>query len=47
MHIYNVEDVTDRDTPSTISLLWDETFDLAALEINGYDALLTRLLTLH
>ena len=36
LHIYNVKDVTDRDTPSTISLLWDETFDLAALEINGY-----------
>ena len=36
LHIYNVKDVTGRDTPSTISLLWDETFDLAALEINGY-----------
>jgi len=36
LHIYNVEDVTDRDLPSTVSLLWDETFDLAALEINGY-----------
>lgn len=36
LHIYNVHDIADRDIPSTISLLWDETFDLAALEINGY-----------
>ena len=36
LHIYNVKDVTDRDLPSTVSLLWDETFDLAALEINSY-----------
>jgi hypothetical protein len=36
MHIYDVKNVTDRDRPSTLSIVWAEDGLKCALLINGY-----------
>jgi len=36
LHIYNVEDVVDKDKPCHIQIVWSENGDLAALLINKY-----------
>ncbi|KAA1257167.1 hypothetical protein LF1_55670 [Rubripirellula obstinata] len=36
LHIYNVKDVTDRDTPSTLHILWSPDANRAAIFINSY-----------
>lgn len=36
LHIYNVADVTDKDKPSTVKILWTEDLNKAFLSINNY-----------
>lgn len=36
VHIYNVENVIDRDKPSTVKILWTEDLTKALLSINNY-----------
>jgi hypothetical protein len=36
LHIYNVADVTDKDKPSTLRILWTEDLNKAFLSINNY-----------
>ena len=36
LHIYNVQNVKDRDLPSIIKILWTEDFNQAFLSINDY-----------
>ncbi|MNR21138.1 hypothetical protein D3C85_1380210 [compost metagenome] len=36
LHIYNVADVTDKDIPSTVKILWTEDLNKAFLSINNY-----------
>ncbi len=36
LHIYNVDDVIDKDKPSTIKILWSMDMTLAFLSINNY-----------
>lgn len=36
MHIYNVEDVSDKHIPNYVLILWDDACTIAALCINDY-----------
>ena len=36
LHIYNVEDVSDKHIPNHVLILWDDACTIAALCINGY-----------
>ena len=36
LHIYNVEDVSDKHIPNHVLILWDDACTLAALCINDY-----------
>lgn len=36
LHIYNVADITDKDIPSNIKILWTEDLNKAFLSINDY-----------
>jgi hypothetical protein len=36
LHIYNVADITDKDKPSTVKILWTEDLNKAFLSINNY-----------
>jgi hypothetical protein len=36
LHIYNVEDIADRQVPVTAQIIWNETEDAAGFIINGY-----------
>ncbi|GAA4001085.1 DUF2251 domain-containing protein [Hymenobacter fastidiosus] len=36
LHIYNVADVTDRETPVTAQIFWDEAQTTAVLLVGGY-----------
>jgi len=36
LHIYNVEQITDRNLPSTVKIVWSMDYKKAALLINGF-----------
>ncbi|GAB2949310.1 DUF2251 domain-containing protein [Hymenobacter coalescens] len=36
LHVYNVEDIADRDKPVTAQIIWNEPEDAAAFILNGY-----------
>lgn len=36
LHIYNVEDVSDKHIPNHVLILWDDACTIAALSINDY-----------
>ena len=36
LHIYNVENVTDKDKPSVVKILWTQDMEKAFLSINNY-----------
>jgi hypothetical protein len=36
LHVYNVADVSDRDKPCTIQIVWTDNGNLASLLINNY-----------
>lgn len=36
LHIYDVENVSDKDIPSTVKILWNEDLTVSFLSINNY-----------
>lgn len=36
LHVYNVENISDKEIPSNLKILWNEDFSKSFLSINNY-----------